>query len=479
MLVVECVPSEVGRAVQAAVPNIPVIGIGAGGEVAGQVLVCDDLLGIHGSPPSFVKLFADLGEASANAYTSYCSEVRSGAFPGAEYSRRMKPDELRALRELCPELGLPDAAQCQENVPMSGDQKPKEEARPGVGASRSDVPAGWTPAMPMIRSRAAVGTGVLELANGHFTSLVKAPASAPGNGLRALSQLATSGSGMRVLETRKEVHDWRRSARRVALVPTMGNLHEGHLELIDEARRHADDVIVSIFVNPAQFAPHEDLDRYPRTFQRDLELLRQRGTAAVFAPTPAEVYPHGSPGGTVVVPRFVEGKSEDACRPHFFTGVATVCLKLFNACRPDVVVFGQKDAMQCAVISRMLEDLMLDLDTSLVVAPTSREVDGLARSSRNSYLTAGMRQAAPSIYSALTHATGTPGATPGSVRSMVRAALERAGMEVSYISVADPREMAEKADDESLANSVVSVACLLQDGGKECRLLDNVVVPAA
>mmetsp|Transcript_30291 Transcript_30291/g.95544 ORF Transcript_30291/g.95544 Transcript_30291/m.95544 type:complete len:614 (-) Transcript_30291:44-1885(-) len=481
LLVVECVPVEVGRAVQAAVPKIPVIGIGAGGDVAGQVLVCDDLLGIHGSPPSFVKIFADLGTASANAYAAYRSEVRSGAFPGTQYSRRMQPDELRRLRELWPEPGFvappPQQAQ-QEVVPAPATPKRIEDSRPSMGIGRPDVAVGLPVPAPTARWRGAPGTGLFELANGRFTPLTR-PSATAAPGLRALSQLAAAGSDVRILPTREEVFAWRKSARKVALVPTMGNLHEGHLELVDEARRHADDVLVSIFVNPAQFAPHEDLDRYPRTFERDIELLRQRGVAAVFAPTPAEVYPDGSPGGTVVVPRFVEGKSEDACRPHFFTGVATVCLKLFNLCQPDVVVFGQKDAMQCAVISRMLEDLMLDMRISLVVAPTSREADGLARSSRNSYLTPAMRSAAPAINAALASATRAPGATPGSVRATVRDALERAAMEVSYVSVADPREMGEKADADALANSVVSVACLVKDGSKECRLIDNVVVPAS
>mmetsp|Transcript_109035 Transcript_109035/g.319135 ORF Transcript_109035/g.319135 Transcript_109035/m.319135 type:complete len:615 (-) Transcript_109035:202-2046(-) len=482
LLVVECVPEEVGRAVQAAVPQTPVIGIGAGGEVAGQVLVCDDLLGIHGSPPSFVKLFADLGTASANAYAAYRSEVRSGTFPGPKHSRKMQPEEFRALCESLPELGLAEAVKQQEipPAPAASKQKHREDFRPRTGTSRPDV-AGLLPLAPGAWPRvpSAARGGLLELANGRFVPLPKAPATAPGSTLRALSQLAGTGGDLQVLETRKEVHAWRASAKRVALVPTMGNLHEGHLELVDAAKRHADDVLVSIFVNPAQFAPHEDLDRYPRTLRRDLDLLRARGATAVFAPMPAEVYPSGSPGGTVVVPRFVEGKSEDACRPHFFTGVATVCLKLFNLCQPNVVVFGQKDAMQCAVISGMLEDLFLDMHISLVVAPTSREADGLARSSRNSYLTPKMRQAAPAIYSALSCATGAAGATPGSVRAMVQEELERAGMEVSYVSVADPREMGEKKDGDALPNSVVSVACLLRDGGKECRLIDNVVVPAA
>lgn len=286
-----------------------------------------------------------------------------------------------------------------------------------------------------------------------------------------------------MLHTRDQLRTWRRAAskagRQVALVPTMGNLHEGHLELVDEAKKHTDDVIVSIFVNPSQFAAHEDLDKYPRTLERDLELLRARGAAAVFIPTPADIYPEGSPGGTLVVPTFVAGKSEAACRPEHFTGVATVCLKLFNLCEPDVVVFGQKDAMQCSVINRMLKDFMLDDRISLIVAPTSREKDGLARSSRNSYLTSEMRQKAPAIHAALLEATKPANATPGSVRQTVHRALSDAGMEVSYVSVADLSYMNEKADDEALSNSIVSVACLLRDGDKECRLLDNVLISAS
>jgi len=302
-------------------------------------------------------------------------------------------------------------------------------------------------------------------------------------GARASSQLATpvaQKAGVKLLCTREDLQVWRGDSkrRRVALVPTMGNLHEGHLELVDEAARLADEVLVSTFVNPAQFAEGEDLDRYPRTLERDLELLRERGVDAAFAPGPREMYPSGSPGGNLVVPRFVDGLSEAACRPHFFTGVATVCLKLFNICDPDVVVFGQKDAMQCVVISRMLSDLLLDTRISMVVAPTSREADGLARSSRNAYLTPDMRQRAPAIHAALSEATSAEGATPGSVWSAVQSSLESVGMFVSYVSVASVGAVDEKEDNEPLPNSVVSVACLLRDGETECRLIDNIVIPA-
>lgn len=463
-VVIECVPLEVGRAVQAAVPEVPVIGIGAGHMVAGQVLVCDDMLGVHGTAPSFVKQYADVGQASANAYSSYVEEVRSGFFPGPAHSRSMRPDERAKLTSMLADLGIAE--------PIPADSALLSKPAQGVKAFPS-----W-----LGSASARPGAHMTELRNGQFIRT---------GSLRAVSQLSVANGrsnatscgevqtlAPEVLNTCKQLHSWRRSiSGRVALVPTMGNLHEGHLELVDEARRTADVVMVSLFVNPAQFAAHEDLDRYPRTFERDLELLQDRGVEAVFAPGPTEMYPSGSPGGTLVVPQFVKGKSEDACRPHFFTGVATVCLKLFNVCQPDVVVFGQKDAMQCAVIAHMLEDLMLDSRISLVVAPTSREADGLARSSRNSYLTPNMRKAAPAIYEAMSSAAQTPGATPGSVRSHVRKCLEQKAMEVQYISVADVQQMDEKDDEDLLENSVVSIACLLRDGSQVCRLIDNLIIP--
>jgi len=462
-LVVECIPEEVGLAVQASV-EVPVIGIGAGGQVAGQVLVCDDMLGMHGRPPSFAKMFADVGKASAVAYETYVAEVRSGVFPGDAHSRRMQPKEFEKLQAMLPEVVLKTAESRASAHPPS---PPKAVSVPTPHRSQ----------------------GCFELIpGGQFLPLSRGPS--PARFARCISQVSSVSSiggklhhpahgQLKRLNSINELRAWRQNQKtRVAFVPTMGNLHEGHLELVDEAKRHAEEVLVSIFVNPSQFAAHEDLATYPRTLEEDMDKLRARGATAVFTPLPADMYPSGSPGSTLVVPTWVDGKSEAASRPHFFTGVATVCLKLFNLCQPDVVIFGQKDAMQCVVISRMLEDLMLDDGISMCIVPTSREADGLARSSRNSYLTTGMRQKAPAIYSALSQATEAPGATAGAVRSTVRRALEAEGMEVSYISVADTRDMDEKADDAELANSVVSVACLLEEDGQQCRLIDNVVVPA-
>lgn len=463
LLVVEMVPEEVGTAVQASV-SCPVIGIGAGGKVAGQVLVCDDMLGMHGRPPSFAKMFVDVGRASTEAYENYVKEVRSGQFPGDKYSRHMPAEELQKLQQLLPQVQLQDTVQESADSPVVN----------GHTASSS-------------RSQSTSGSFGFELLQGRLLPVQRHSAGVRLAGARGISQAAGTSTGTRTepqrLCSNAELIAWRRKVaeqgRRVAFVPTMGNLHEGHLELIDAAKQRADEAIVSIFVNPSQFASHEDLDTYPRTLEEDMQKLRERGATALFTPFANELYPTGIPGGTMVVPHFVEGKSEAADRPHFFSGVATVCLKFFNLLQPDVAIFGQKDAMQCVIIARMLEDLMLDHRIALHVVPISREFDGVARSSRNSYLSPSMRQKAPAIYKALCAATSAAGASPGSVRSSVRRELESQELEVSYISVADTRFMNEKADEADLSNSVVSICCVMkEEGHRTCRLLDNVLVPA-
>jgi pantoate--beta-alanine ligase len=184
----------------------------------------------------------------------------------------------------------------------------------------------------------------------------------------------------------------------VALVPTMGALHDGHLALVRRARRHADRVIVSIFVNPAQFAPHEDLATYPRTWEVDLAALARESVDLVWAPSVGVMYPDGF--ATRVVP---EGPAkaglEDAFRPHFFAGVATVVAKLFLQCRPNYAIFGQKDFQQLLVVTRLARDL--DLRLKVIGAPIVREADGLAMSSRNAYLTPAQRAVAPVLHRTL------------------------------------------------------------------------------
>lgn len=208
-------------------------------------------------------------------------------------------------------------------------------------------------------------------------------------------------SSLSIVRTRADlralVSNWRRDGKKIALVPTMGALHAGHLALIEQAQGTADAVIASIFVNPTQFAPHEDLACYPRKEASDIEQLKAIGCDGLYAPQVAELYPEGFQ--TRVVPGPVARRLEGASRPHFFGGVATVVAKLFLQVNPDVAVFGEKDWQQLQVITTMVRDL--DLQVQILPAPTERESDGLALSSRNAYLTASQREIAPSLKYAL------------------------------------------------------------------------------
>jgi len=194
---------------------------------------------------------------------------------------------------------------------------------------------------------------------------------------------------------RREVRRWRQDGKRIALVPTMGNLHDGHMTLVDEARASADIVVVSIFVNPMQFERADDLARYPRTLQEDCEKLNRRGVDLVFSPAPGDVYPQGLGEQTFVeVPGF-STLLEGASRPGHFRGVSTIVSKLFNLVQPDLACFGEKDYQQLALIRKMVADMGYDID--IVGVPTVRAKDGLALSSRNGYLTADERKIAPVV----------------------------------------------------------------------------------
>ena len=209
---------------------------------------------------------------------------------------------------------------------------------------------------------------------------------------------------MDVLDTPAGMTAWARHRRRagdtIAVVPTMGALHEGHMALIDEAHARADAVVVTIFVNPLQFNQASDFDRYPRPIEGDLDVCRDRGVDAVYAPTAAAMYPSGFE--THVVPGELATRLEGAMRPGHFEGVTTVVAKLFNATQPDVAVFGEKDFQQLAIVRRMVADLDMPID--IVGVATVREPDGLARSSRNTRLEPGDRTAAAVIGRALSSA---------------------------------------------------------------------------
>ncbi|MGP3217197.1 pantoate--beta-alanine ligase [Serratia bockelmannii] len=204
---------------------------------------------------------------------------------------------------------------------------------------------------------------------------------------------------MIIIETlpmlRQQIRRWRQEGKRIALVPTMGNLHDGHMTLVDEARARADVVVVSIFVNPMQFDRPDDLARYPRTLQEDSEKLTRRGVDLVFAPAPAAVYPQGLEQQTYVNVPGISSILEGASRPGHFRGVSTIVSKLFNLVQPDLACFGEKDYQQLALIRKMVADMGYDID--IVGVPTVRAKDGLALSSRNGYLTAEERKIAPQL----------------------------------------------------------------------------------
>ncbi len=273
--------------------------------------------------------------------------------------------------------------------------------------------------------------------------------------------------------------------RSVALVPTMGALHRGHLALLDRAREVADRVVLSIFVNPLQFGPGEDLDRYPRTLERDLALAASRGVDLVFAPPVEVMYPEGPP-----VVRVSPGRmGEPLCgagRPGHFEGVLTVVARLFGILRPEVAVFGRKDAQQAALIRRMVRDLALGVE--IEVAPLVREGDGLAMSSRNVYLSPEMRSRAPGIFHALREAAERFAGgelDPTALETAFRAALDRrvegggdapsggTGLfRVEYAQVVNPETLARP--EEASPGDLLAVAVHLGS----TRLLDNVVLGA-
>jgi pantoate--beta-alanine ligase len=272
-----------------------------------------------------------------------------------------------------------------------------------------------------------------------------------------------------IAEVREHVARWREAKERVVFVPTMGNLHAGHVSLIEAARRHGQRFVASIFVNPMQFGPNEDFAHYPRTPSNDAQMLEAAGCDLMFMPEVGEIYPNGADQATRVE---VPGISDILCgefRPGHFEGVATVVAKLFHIVDPDVAIFGEKDFQQLTVIRRMVADLCLRV--TIVGAPTVREADGLAMSSRNQYLDAAQRQAAPAIYRQLNQAVA---ALKAGVRDYARietagiAELNDAGFRTDYFAVRDARTLGPAKPDTR--QFVVLTAARL---GK-ARLIDNV-----
>jgi pantoate--beta-alanine ligase len=272
-----------------------------------------------------------------------------------------------------------------------------------------------------------------------------------------------------VADLRARVGEWRREGRRVALIPTMGALHEGHISLVRLARETCDRVVTSIFVNPTQFAPTEDFSTYPRTFDDDVAQLARADCNLVWAPGVREMYPDGF--ATRVVPAGAAEGLETDFRPHFFGGVATVCAKLFLQVAPDIAIFGEKDFQQLAVIRQMVRDL--DLPLAIVGAPTMREADGLAMSSRNRYLSADERRIAPLVHQVIENVAAQvrAGAPVDAACAGAAAKLTAGGFRsVDYVAVRDAATLAPY--DPAKGAGRVLVATWL---GKT-RLIDNVAI---
>lgn len=272
-------------------------------------------------------------------------------------------------------------------------------------------------------------------------------------------------------ELRAILRGYRQQGKTIGLVPTMGNLHEGHISLVRKAAEAADIVVTSIFVNPMQFGANEDLDTYPRTLIDDQEKLGAAGNTLVFAPTAEEVYPEGLARHTrIVVPEVSDGHC-GVSRPGHFEGVATVVSVLFNMIQPDFAVFGEKDFQQLAVIRKMTRDLMMPIE--VIGAPTVREEDGLAKSSRNGYLSEAERQIAPAIYQILkaTAAKITDGRSDFQVLAQEAGdSLRIAGLHLDYFNIANSHTL-KPATPEDRDITILAAAFL-----GTTRLIDNISV---
>lgn len=277
-----------------------------------------------------------------------------------------------------------------------------------------------------------------------------------------------------ILPLREQIKAWKREGKRIAFVPTMGNLHEGHLTLIRTAREHADIVVASIFVNPMQFNNADDLTNYPRTLDEDVEKLTAENVDLVFTPTPEIMYPEGLEKQTTVDVPVISTILEGASRPGHFKGVSTVVNKLFNIVQPDVACFGEKDFQQLALIRQMVIDMALDVE--IVGVPTVREMDGLAMSSRNNLLTLNERQRAPVLARTMRWISSQMRGGRNDYLSLIEDAsdqLRAADLQPDEIFIRDARTLQEPTEETTQA--ITLMAAFLG----QVRLIDNLVVELA
>ena len=272
-----------------------------------------------------------------------------------------------------------------------------------------------------------------------------------------------------VPELRAKVREWRQNGETVALLPTMGALHAGHLSLAKQGKQKCNRLVTSIFVNPTQFAPQEDFSTYPRTFEDDLEKLVAVGCDLVWAPTADAMYPDGF--ATMISPEGAALGLETDFRPHFFSGVATVCCKLFTQCGPDIALFGEKDYQQLCVVRQMVRDL--DLPLQIMGCETVREADGLAMSSRNAYLSENERQIATSMHRVLTDVSKAFRIDTGSPEELCenasRSLLKSGFKSIDYVAIRDAETLAPIETGSERPSRILAAAWL-----GETRLIDNI-----
>ncbi len=278
-------------------------------------------------------------------------------------------------------------------------------------------------------------------------------------------------------QLRSQISEWRKKGETIAFVPTMGNLHAGHLSLVELASQRARRVVVSIYVNPLQFSPDEDFDSYPRTLDEDKNKLKQSGTDLLFTPDTSMIYPRGEQQSSFVdVPglsQIIEGKS----RPGFFKGVATVVLKLFNMVQPDIAVFGEKDFQQLLIIRSLVEDLNLPVE--IVGGQIKREPDGLAMSSRNNYLDDTDRQISASLSELLLQFKRQieQGVEPEQAENNCIQSLEALGFEVDYVTLRETSRLDKISSKDISAGSELIILAAARIG--KTRLIDNIVFSLA
>ena len=273
----------------------------------------------------------------------------------------------------------------------------------------------------------------------------------------------------KITDLGNQLNEWRKQDQKIALVPTMGNLHEGHISLVNQATSLADKTVVSIFVNPTQFVEGEDFDQYPRTMEADLSQLKKTGTDLVFNPGLDEIYPHTEENNTFITVPHLENILCGKFRPGHFAGVALVVNKLFNIVNPDIAIFGEKDYQQLLVIKHLVNDLCMPIE--IISGPTIREPDGLAISSRNIYLTDTERKLAPMIYQTLTEIAKAISAGNADYAELENEAIEKLnnnGFKSEYVSIREATTLGTP----QTGNLVILAAAWLG----QARLIDNVII---